>query len=263
MPTHDHGNVLDLCFASSSVLEGDATAIVQRDLDVSSDHLHLFIKIPCQVRNKPNASRFRFATIHDETFLSLFHNNLAHLTLLTAKSSANLDKRADELSQILFSCYLGSAKQSLPHNKGQPWWNQSCREAKKIFKEKSRAGSVSKNYRKAFRKFISQAESQFFQKITDQAANPKDVFNIAKWHKSKGDFRTPPLIDPHSPDSPPAQNVEEKRDLLARNLLCNQSGAEDIPLSAPSVPRAALPFPELTYLKFHEPSSELVLLRLC
>ncbi|KAI0994800.1 hypothetical protein K3495_g13381, partial [Podosphaera aphanis] len=161
--------------------------------------------------------------------------------------------------------------------------------------------------RKVFRKVVSQAKTQFFQKITDQAANPKDVFNIAKWHKSKGDFRTPPLIDPYSPDSPPAQNVEEKRNLqgerennvfkyicklttkvgtgtgllnfiynaspdkgismipaltsalpyynsgtipsqnlLARNLLCNQSEAEDIPLSAPSVPRAALPFPELT-----------------
>ena len=28
VPTHDHGNALDLCFASSSVLAGDATAIV-------------------------------------------------------------------------------------------------------------------------------------------------------------------------------------------------------------------------------------------
>ncbi|KAI0999655.1 hypothetical protein K3495_g8545 [Podosphaera aphanis] len=43
-----------------------------------------------------------------------------------------------------------------------------------------------------------------------------------------------------------AYNLEDKRDVLFRNLLQNQSDTEDISLSTPTVPTTSLPFPDLT-----------------
>ncbi|EED11470.1 polymerase, putative [Talaromyces stipitatus ATCC 10500] len=72
------------------------------------------------------------------------------------------------------------------------------------------------------------------------------VFDISKWHKSRGSYRSPPLKDPLRPDNPPAVSVQEKRDLLVRNLLQNTTEAGDIPLDCPAVPTTTLPFPEIT-----------------
>ncbi|CCU82499.1 endonuclease/reverse transcriptase [Blumeria hordei DH14] len=93
------------------------------------------------------------------------------------------------------------------------------------------------------------------------ATNPKDVFRIAKWHKLKGDFRTPPLIDPLSPGSSPATTTEDKRKLLARHFLSNLTEVEDINTFAPSVPVMSLPFPDLTTPRSQTPSSDLVIPR--
>lgn len=48
-PTHIRGNVLDLAFASDSLVAEGITAAVQRDLDVTSDHYPVLVSLPCQV----------------------------------------------------------------------------------------------------------------------------------------------------------------------------------------------------------------------
>ncbi|CCU75558.1 hypothetical protein BGHDH14_bgh01705 [Blumeria hordei DH14] len=109
VPTHNLGNVLDLCFTSSSLLIGGAHATVQQDLDVSSDHSPLLINIPCQVRSNPSSPRLCFATIQPDTFFSLLRSHLDSFTLLSEKSGDSLDKRAEDIIQILYSCFSGSA----------------------------------------------------------------------------------------------------------------------------------------------------------
>lgn len=69
---------------------------------------------------------------------------------------------------------------------------------------------------------------------------------MAKWHKSTGSYRSPPLKDPLRPDSPPAVAAQEKRDILSRNLLQNTADAGDVPLTIPAVPSRTLPFPNIT-----------------
>ena len=69
---------------------------------------------------------------------------------------------------------------------------------------------------------------------------------MSKWHKSTGSYRSPPLRDPLRPDSPLAVALEEKRDILAQNLLYNTAEAGDIPLDIPTVPSNLLPFPDIT-----------------
>ncbi|KAI1002864.1 hypothetical protein K3495_g5339 [Podosphaera aphanis] len=169
----------------------------------------------------------RFATIDKEKFQITLLPQLADISPLSDKSCASLDQRAQQTIDILHHSFTESAKRSCPMAEDSP-------------------GSASQADRKEFRKVTRKAQVSFFQKKIDEAANGRDVFEIAKWHKSKGTFRTPPLKDPLNPEAPPAESIEDKRNLLARNLLSNQSEVEDIPTTTPTVATTSLPFPPPT-----------------
>ena len=222
-PTHNCGNVLDLCFGSSQLVARGTIATVQEDLDVTSDHLPLLANVYCGAREAAPITGLRFATIDKDILLSLLRAQSEEILPLSQKSASEIDRRADQIIKILHSSFAGSAKRALPHSRGQPWWDQNCKEARKKYRDKVRDGSANQADRKEFRMVTRRAKISFFQKGIDEAANGKDVFSIAKWHKSKDEFRTPALVDPNSPDSPPAQSTEDKRDLLVRYLLSNQS----------------------------------------
>ncbi|KAI1003874.1 hypothetical protein K3495_g4335 [Podosphaera aphanis] len=119
-PTHNRGNVLDICFASDQLIARGTSATVQSDLDATSDHLPLLITVPSVDQGTPSIPRFSFATVDDKIFNSILQTYLAELGPID-KSQAGLDKRAEQLSQALYRAYAGSAKAKLPHNKGQPW----------------------------------------------------------------------------------------------------------------------------------------------
>ncbi|KAI1003548.1 hypothetical protein K3495_g4657 [Podosphaera aphanis] len=99
---------------------------------------------------------------------------------------------------------------------------------------------------------VKKAKNAFYRKKLEDANKAQDASHIAKWHKSKGNFHIPPLIDSLSLNSPPDQSNEEKRDVLFNNLLQNHSNVEDTPPASQAVARVALPFPELT---LDEPSN--------
>lgn len=69
---------------------------------------------------------------------------------------------------------------------------------------------------------------------------------MVNWHRSVGSFLTPPLRDPTNVAAAPVVSLEDKQDMLARNLLRNTSEADDIPLDTLTIGRAILPFPDLT-----------------
>lgn len=60
-PTHNCGNVLDLCFGSSQLVARGTIATVREDLDVTSDHLPLLANIYCGVHGAAHTSGLRFA----------------------------------------------------------------------------------------------------------------------------------------------------------------------------------------------------------
>ena len=70
-PTHNCGNVLDLCFGSSQLVARGTIATVQEDLDVTSDHLPLLANVYCGAREAAPITGLRFATIDKDIFLSL------------------------------------------------------------------------------------------------------------------------------------------------------------------------------------------------
>lgn len=245
-PTHNRGNVLDLCFASSALLREGSTARIQHELDVTSDHLPLIITVPYYQKRVRQVPKLRFGTINETAFKSLLQMHLLSISKPRISSTAEIDQRAEDLIKILQSSYTGSAKKSMSSNTGKPWWDLNCRRARQRYREISRTGNATAEDRKNFRRVIKKAKHDFYRKKVEEASRARDVFNIVKWHKSKGVYSTPPLIDPLSSETPPAQSPEDKRNILLKTFFCNHSLITDIPMDTPSVPKTSLPFPELT-----------------
>jgi Reverse transcriptase (RNA-dependent DNA polymerase)/Endonuclease-reverse transcriptase len=235
--THDLGNVLDLTFVSSPLMLAGASTVVAYDLDATSDHRPILTSIPWDQRFAEPTRRLRFDTLDQTAFFSLLSDNLAELDT-PSLSEEQLDVAASGLVTAVHSAYQGAAKRSTGQRTGQAWWNADCKQALSLY----RTGDYTK---RDFRKAVRRAKSQFWQGKLDAASQAKDVFDMSKWHRSTGSFRSPPLTDPRYPERPPAVTLPDKRSVLVANLLQRSVEAGDVPLDAPTVPRAALPFPEV------------------
>jgi hypothetical protein len=142
-------------------------------------------------------------------------------------------------TSAIHSAYTASATRSLPQGGGKPWWNTECKKALRDY----RTGLYTQ---KDFRRVIKQAQQQYWRQKISAATASKEVFDMSKWHKTTGSYRSPPMKDPLRPDNPPAVALHEKCDILARNLLQNSAEAGDIPLETPAVPTCSLPFLDIT-----------------
>jgi hypothetical protein len=72
------------------------------------------------------------------------------------------------------------------------------------------------------------AKYTYWQKRINDSSQSTKVFQMTKWHKTVGQFTSPPLIDPCSDDL--ATSPKEKQDLLARELLQKAATAQDVPI---------------------------------
>lgn len=252
VPTHNRGNVLDLCFASYQLVADGITSSVQMQLGVTSDHLPILISVPGSPKRLPPARKPRVGTLDEKTFLELLKSQIQDIDTPVQRETAQIEHRARTLVKNLQMSLAGSARHSLPHNKGQPWWDFACKEAKRNFREASRHGTPSLADKKAFRKVVKKAKSNFYRKKLEEISSAKDAFEVSKWHKSKGQFRTPPLVDPLRSENEPAQTPEEKRDVILRNLLSNNTQTEDIPNRVPTVAHVSLPFPKFNEFEITE-----------
>ncbi|KAI1007062.1 hypothetical protein K3495_g1149 [Podosphaera aphanis] len=129
-----------------------------------------------------------------------------------------------------------SAQRSLGHGKGNPWWDKSCKDARRQFKQSLRANlsdDAVKEVRKAYQKTIKRAKELFFRSKIEKANSPKEIFSATKWHKSTGTFRSSPLKDTRFPEFPSAVTLTENIKVMVDNLLVNSA-------------ETTLPFPPLT-----------------
>ena len=248
--THKYGNVLDLAFASGPLALAGAESAVIPQLDVTSDHLPLLSRIPWDQRFQEPQTRLRPNTLQQNVFLSLLKNSLEGLPSLPPNPlSSELDKAAESLSKAIQQAYQGSAKRSLRQGTGQPWWNTECRVAAYEYRTARREDTNLTHLdvtKRALRNTIRKAKRHFYYNKLNTATTGTEVFQMTKWHKSIGTYRSPPLKDPTRPDLPPATTLLAKRDVLARNLLQNVAEIGDIPLDSPTVPSISLPFLDIT-----------------
>ncbi|CAD6505563.1 BgTH12-01053, partial [Blumeria graminis f. sp. triticale] len=169
--------------------------------------------------------------------------------LPVSPSSEDLDKQAEVLVQIIQDAYCGAAKRALGAGHGNPWWNNSCREARKGYKIALRSSSNDSSVydaQKAYRKTVQIAKNNFFKTKLERARTAKEIFGITKWHKSAGTYRSRPLKDSRFPEQPPVQSLAGKMEVLMQNLLANPSVVGDIPMDSPTVSSNSPPFPSST-----------------
>ncbi|KHJ29996.1 hypothetical protein EV44_g4210 [Erysiphe necator] len=116
VPAHNLVSVIDLCFASEELVSKCITSSVQKDLDVTTDHLPNFISFSITIHHIPPIPKSRFSTLDAETFRSLIEMQILDVGALKEKSASFIDNRAEVLVKILLCAFEGSAEKSLPHN---------------------------------------------------------------------------------------------------------------------------------------------------
>lgn len=194
--------------------------------------------------------KLRPYTLDSELFLKLLTLSVETIpSISTSPSPADLDNYAENITTAIQQAYSGAALRSLGHNKGNSWWDKSCRLARSQYKNIFRSAispeelkSAKKDYRRVTRK----AKESFYESKIENVNTSKELFGMVKWHKSRGIYRSSPIIDPISPESPHCHLAKKKSEVLIRNLLTNYSEVGDIPTDVPSVPSYSLPFPQVS-----------------
>jgi hypothetical protein len=137
----------------------------------------------------PFSGRLRYNTLDQPLFLSQLSERLASSRYTKPTTPACLDNIASTLIDSLYNAYQGGARRTLNQQIGQPWWNEDCKLAYRLYR-------IEGYSKRNFRRTIRRAKLQFWKAKLDSAAAAKDVFNMCKWHKSAGSYRSPPLLDP-------------------------------------------------------------------
>lgn len=246
--THNRGNFLELAFGKGPFLENLSCSIAQH-LNATSDHLPLFNTIYSEERYEP-VSKLRTITLEPNLFLRLLSVTLGNVPVLTSSPNLkDLDFLAESLTSAIHEAYSGAALKSRGYDKGNLWWDSSCRLVRSQFEDTIRGTHSTediKNAKKQYLRVIHKAKDSYFKNKIDKISKSKEIFGLTKRHKSIGKFHSAPLKDPEQPDTPLAITPTEKSEILMRNLLTNHAEVGDIPLDAASVPRALLPFPTVT-----------------
>lgn len=105
---------------------------------------------------------------------------LPELNTPLQKSAAYIEDRTEKLILALQQAFSGSATHSLPHNKGQTLWHQTCREAKGQFRQISQIRTSTYAGNKAYRRAFKSAKTHFFRKKINEVSNAKEAFEIPR-----------------------------------------------------------------------------------
>ena len=105
--------------------------------------------------------------------------------------------------QIIHDAYCGAIKRTLVAGHGNPWWNDSSKEARKGYKIALQSPfneSGVYDAQKAYRKTVQIVKNNFFKNKLERARTAKEIFGATKWHKSAGTYRSRPLKDSRFPE---------------------------------------------------------------
>ncbi|KZL86309.1 endonuclease reverse, partial [Colletotrichum incanum] len=126
--THEDGNTLDLCWASSN-LYGASTSI-ETSLHTTSDHESLLTRVPLALTDipSPTAGKFRLDTMDEKLFLDVLRRNMQPLrhTASNARGPQALDLLAQQLTDCLGEALTASTRRTLGRGPGRPYWNETC-----------------------------------------------------------------------------------------------------------------------------------------
>lgn len=250
-PTHNRGNVLDLALGSGP-LSNNMVSCIATNLAVTSDHLPILTTVGWN-GFVDSQRKLRPDTLDPILFKDLLSTSITGIAPLSEQPTIELlDKLAKDLTDAIYKAYSGSARFSLNHGKGNPWWNDICTRARQEFKLNTQnhpSPEELKEEKKTYRQVIRKAKALFYKTKLEEISTSKEIFAATKWHKSIGSYRSSPIKDPRHPERPPVTDISEKRDILLNNLLVNSTEVGDVPTDIPVVPSRSLKFPQITTKK--------------
>jgi ribonuclease HI len=255
--THQRGNILDLTWASATFTNIYTT--MDHSLDSTSDHSTILTILTTEQEVIGKAiGRFRMETTEQETFQSILTASLPKIRPFPTPEY--LDSFVEHLISALNKALQASTKTTLGHGKPIQYWNEECKAAhRKFTTQKNLIESLKhlgldtswedeelKAARSKFASILSAERKKYWNLKISKASSSKEIFEMIGWHKSIGQYSSPPLKDPSN--GAIAQTPEEKRLLLAEHLLKNKAETADIPLDLSALPSSEvkLPFPSFT-----------------
>jgi ribonuclease HI len=270
-PTQARGNTIDLTWTSPALMRYRVTTQAASNLNTTSDHETLLTQINTGTRHRATAgdTQFRMNTMDSQLFKSTLESAIipaqhtaAELTQNQANSNTHtlLDRLAEEISKAVTTALAASTKRTSGRATGNPWWDEACNEAAKTHRQKrahlrflinlgidaQEAQEETKTAKAELRRTVRRAKRKYWLKRIDETTKSSEVFQMTKWHKTVGQFNSPPLLDPSSNGL--VTSLKEKQDLLIRELLQKAETTQDVPINLTNYAPAseALPLPPIT-----------------
>jgi len=163
-------------------------------------------------------------------------------------SPTQLDQLAENITDAVNTALTASTKRVLGQGPGQPWWDQTCRDAIRSYRRTSADPESEENEveqaRKDLRRTIRKAKRDYWREKINSVLERKDIFQIVGLGQSTGCFHSPAFVDPEL--GPTFARPKEKRDLLIHTLLQKAVCEEDVPIYIDTQQQPHLPFPPAT-----------------
>ena len=211
---------------------------VAEGLHTTSDHQTLRSTISLQGSPQESAAkgRFRPETTDPEEFERSLKGVLPRVqeALFTGRPTlGQLDRLTEEVTNAIATALAASTKRAMGTGTGQPWWNQSCREAAAAHR-RARAdlglnSETTDQAKKELRRVVRKAKRDFWRQKVNDVTEGSDIFQMVGWNRSIGQYDSPPLKDPETDAI--YTRPDEKRNLLTRTLLQKAACQDDIPIA--------------------------------
>ena len=117
-------------------------------------------------------------------------------------SPTQLDQLAENITDAVNTALTASTKRVLGQGPGQPWWDQTCRDAIRSYRRTSADPESEENEveqaRKDLRRTIRKAKRDYWREKINSASEGKDIFQMVGWGQSTGCFHSPAFVDPET-----------------------------------------------------------------
>ena len=110
---------------------------------------------------------------------------------LIVPSPEQLDKLAENISQLVSTALAASTKRACRQGSGQPWWDQGCHSAVRQYRQKARdpdAEDEAVLAKRNLRRIVRKAKREYWRGKINTASEGKDIFQMVGWNRSTGSF---------------------------------------------------------------------------
>ncbi len=219
---HRAGGVLDLVFTDDPT----AQVIIAASAYITSDHDTLQFILSGPTPPKPAPGRLRLNNAWDRP---LFLRLLVGATQIV---SDDVDIEAEDLTQVIYTAFIGSALRIYTKSIGARWWTDACKEAAYAYRRVRRTGPAD-DEKRALWAITRKVKRAYWRSIVEGADDLVSLYKVTNWYRGSLQYLSPPLQRPAA-EGGIAVTPNEKQELLHHTLLSRHLDAADISLDYPA-----------------------------